>query len=86
MNTSKNRQRLSAEKTLDMLEYLSNGCVYAPTCDPDLRNHSKRVSMQCRANHTINDANIKLVWYQLIQVTHKLQKELSDNERENVTA
>ena len=84
MNKTKSNDsaKQRVDKNFNILKYFSScGIECAPMCDPEHLHHSKRVSVHRKAERFVKDIKIKISRSKLIEVTHKLQCNMSDLER-----
>ena len=74
--------KASADKIISIMKSLANcGCVCCPICDPEVRHHTKRASMQRKTSKFFNYAKSVSARYKLIHVTQILSN-ANNNESE----
>ena len=55
-----------------LLAFAKCGCICQPICDPEFRHHSKRASIERRANKIILEIKVKYARYALAQVNQSI--------------
>ena len=81
MNKSRSSEsiRVRVDKMLSiLLAFAKCGCVCQPICDPENRHHSKRSSVQRRADKIKLEINVKHARYELVQVNQEIQSRRKD--------